>query len=201
MVEPIVRRTPVWLKPLVEYGPLAAFFIAYQLKGLMPATGVLVGVTILATLVWVISERRIPWLPVITAAVVGLFGGLTLYFQDDTFIKIKPTVVETFMGLGLLGGAARDKWFLKSLLSKSVSLEDRGWRILTYRFAVFFLILAVANELVWRTQPEQIWVNFKVFGLSIATFLFTACQFPLFKRYGIEEVAEKDEAGEKAAGE
>jgi intracellular septation protein len=183
-----VSRYP-WLKPATEYGPLVVFFASYWIWGLIPATGALVAVTLAATLLSVIVERRIPWMPVVTAAAVGIFGGLTLIFQDETFIKMKPTILQTLMALALLGGALVDKWFLKMMLSQGLALQDKGWQILTYRFAGLLLVGAVLNEIVWRTQSDDVWVSFKVFGLMGLTFVFMLAQAPLINRYRIPEKA------------
>ena len=176
-----------WLKPATEYGPLIVFFAVYWIWGLMPATGALVATTVLATMLSVVVERRIPWMPVLTAVVVGVFGGLTLIFNDDMFIKIKPTIVQALMALVLLGGALFDRWFLKSMMGQALAMQDRGWKLLTYRFVGLLLAGAVLNEIVWRTQSNDFWVSFKVFGLMGLTFVFMIAQAPLINRYRIPE--------------
>ncbi len=188
----IQRTAPKWLKPAVEYGPLAAFFIAYMVYGLMPATGVLLAATALGLCLSLVFARRVPWMPLITAVVVGVFGGLTLWFNDDTFIKMKPTIVQALFSVVLLGGLAVGRPLLKLLLGAAWPMDDRGWRRLTLRYGLFFAAMAALNEVVWRTQSTDFWVTFKVFGLIALTLLFALAQAPLMMRH---------HDAEKAAGE
>lgn len=178
-----------WLRPLTEWGPLIAFFAAYWASGLIPATGVLVVVTIAATLLTLVLERRVPWMPVFTAVAVGIFGGLTLIFQDDVFIKMKPTIAQALIALVLLGGLAAGRLFLRNLLGRGIAMTERGWYLLTWRFAGLLIVGAALNEIVWRTQSDDFWVTFKVFGLTGLTLVFMLAQVPLFRRY---EMKEKD---------
>lgn len=183
------RASNGWVKPVTDYGPLAAFFIAYSIYDLLTATAALMAATVVALALSLAIERRVPMLPLITAAVVGLFGGLTLYFNDETFIKLKPTIVQGLMSAILLGGLAFGKPLLKPLMNATWPMDDTGWRRLTFRFAVFFAAMAVLNEVVWRTQSTDLWVTFKVFGLMGLTFLFGMCQMPLLNRHAIEQAA------------
>jgi intracellular septation protein len=125
----------------------------------------------------------VPLLPLITAIVVGVFGGLTLWLEDETFIKMKPTIVNALIAGVLIGGLAFGKPLLKHVLGAAWHMNEVGWRVLTGRFAAFFVLLACLNELVWRTQSTDFWVNFKVFGLIGLTFLFVLAQIPLINRY------------------
>ena len=177
------RSTPKWLKPTTEYGPLAAFFVAYLVYGLMPATAVLIAVTLVALAVSLAFERRMPWMPVITAALVGLFGGLTLWFEDETFIKMKPTVVQAMFSVVLLGGLAVGRPLLKLVIGAAWPMDDLGWRRLTLRYGLFFAAMAGLNEAVWRTQSTDVWVAFKVFGLLGLTLAFALAQAPLMSRH------------------
>jgi intracellular septation protein len=180
----IVTQTPRWLRPAVDYGPLAAFFLTYLLYGLMAATAVVVGASLAAlAAAWAI-ERRVPMIPLITAAVVAIFGGLTLWLQDETFIKMKPTIVQALFAAILLGGLAFGRPLLKPLLGAMMPpMSDRAWRGFTLRYALFFAAMALLNEVVWRTQSTDFWVSFKVFGLPVLTILFIVSQLPFLNRH------------------
>ena len=180
----IVRQPPRWLRPAVDYGPLAAFFLTYTLYGLMAATAVVVVASVAALgAAWAI-ERRVPLIPLVTAAVVAVFGGLTLWLQDETFIKMKPTIVQALFAAVLLGGLAFRRPLLKPLLGTMMPpMSDRAWGQLTLRYALFFVGMALLNELVWRTQSTDFWVNFKVFGLPVLTILFVISQMPFLNRH------------------
>ena len=140
------RPAPKWLKPTVEYGPLAAFFLAYVGYGLMPATGVLLATTAVALALSLAFERRLPWMPLITALLVGIFGGLTLWFEDETFIKMKPTVVQAMFSAVLLGGLAFGRPLLKFVLGAAWPMDETGWRRLTLRYGVFFAAMALPER-------------------------------------------------------
>ena len=126
-------------------------------------------------------------MPTLGAGIVLIFGGLTIYFNDETFIKMKPTIINAVFAIILYGGIILKKPLLKYLLGAALKLEDQGWKILTQRWIAFFIALAILNEIVWRTQSTDIWVNFKVFAILPITFIFTMTQFPLIKKYQIEE--------------
>jgi intracellular septation protein len=177
------EQAPRWLKPAVDYGPLAAFFASYLAFGLMAATAALIAVSLVALpLAWLL-ERRVPLVPLITAAIVALFGGLTLWLQDETFIKMKPTIVQAVFAAVLLGGLAFGRPLLKPLLGAVMPpMSDRAWRQLTLRYALLFVAMAGLNELVWRTQSTDFWVTFKVFGLPGLTILFVLAQIPFVGR-------------------
>lgn len=186
----MTENSPAWLKPALEYVPLAAFFVAYLAYGLMPATAVLLVATALTLLVSLVTTRRVPMMPLITAAIVAVFGGLTLWLNDATFIKMKPTIVQALFAVVLLGGVLIGRQPLKPLFGHVWNLDERGWRILTLRFAVFFAAMAGLNELVWRTQSTELWVNFKVFGILALTFAFSMAQIALINRHTLPEPAE-----------
>ena len=183
------RASTGWVKPVTDYGPLLAFFITYSFYDLLTATAALMAATAVALVLALAIVRRVPMLPLITAAVVGLFGGLTLYFNDETFIKLKPTIVQALMSAILFGGLAFGKPLLKPLMNATWPMDDTGWRRLTVRFAMFFAAMAVLNEIVWRTQSTDFWVTFKVFGLMGLTFLFGMCQMPLLNRHSTADAA------------
>ena len=171
-----------WLKPLTDYAPLAAFLAGYLTGDLMQATVWLMIATAIAVVVLFAVERRVPWMPLATAAIVGVFGGLTLWLQDETFIKMKPTIIQTLFAAILLGGLAFGRPLLKPLFGAMWTLSDGGWRTLTFRYGLFFLAMAALNEVVWRTQSTDFWVNFKVFGLIGLTMAFALSQAPLILR-------------------
>jgi intracellular septation protein len=174
---------PRWLKPAVDYGPLAVFFVTYVTLGLMAATGALIAASLLALLAAWVLERRVPVIPLVTTAIVAIFGGLTLWLQDETFIKMKPTIVQALFALILLGGLALRRPLLKTLLGAMMPpMSDAAWRQFTLRYALFFVAMAALNEIVWRTQSTDVWVTFKVFGLSGLTFLFILSQIPFVGR-------------------
>ena len=180
------KQTPGWLRLVVEYGPIAAFFIAYSIADLFVATASIMVATALALALSYIMERRIPMMPLITAGIIGVFGGLTLWLQDETFIKMKPTIIQVIIGTVLYSGLLTKRLFLKSLMGAAWHITDEGWRVLTVRFALFFFLMGALNEVVWRTQSTDLWVNFKVFGLMGLTIVFILTQLPLLKRFAIE---------------
>lgn len=181
------------MKPVADYGPLAAFFIAYLLGGLYVATGALMIATVIAVLLALIYERRVPAAPVVTAVIVMIFGGLTLWLQDERFIKMKPTIIQALFAAALFGGLLLRRPLLKPLLQAAWSLTDEGWHALTMRFAFFFATMAVLNEVVWRSVSTDMWVNFKIFGILLLTILFTFAQVPLIARHQLDaEEGESD---------
>ena len=135
--------------------------------------------TILALILSYAVERRIPIMPLITAGIVGIFGGLTLWLNDETFIKMKPTIIQIIFGLVLVGGLLVNRLLLKSLMGSTWQMTDEGWRVLTLRFSFFFFLSATLNEVIWRTQSTDFWVNFKVFGIMGLTIFFIVTQLPL----------------------
>jgi intracellular septation protein len=178
---------PRWLKPVVDYTPLVAFFIAYLIKGLFVATGALMAATVIVVILSLALERRVPVMPLVTAGIVMVFGGLTLWFNDERFIKMKPTIVQALFSVALFGGLLFRKPLLKSVLGNAWQLTDRGWNQLTLRFAIFFAAMAVLNEIVWRSVSTDLWVDFKIFGILLLTFIFTAFQVPLITRHQLPE--------------
>jgi intracellular septation protein len=179
-----------WVKPLSDYGPIVVFFAAYLGWDLLVATAALMAATAVALAVSLAVNKRVPLMPLITAGVVGVFGGLTLALNDDTFIKLKPTIVQALIGAVLLGGLLFDKALLKPVMGTAWLMDDAGWRKLTRNFGLFFLVMAVANEIVWRTQTTDFWVTFKVFGIMAMTFAFSMTQIPILNRHRVEEEAE-----------
>ncbi len=182
-IMPEEKSPPDWLKPSVEYGPIAIFFVAFNLADLFVATAAIMIATTLALALSYVVERRVPMMPLITAALVGIFGGLTLWLNDETFIKMKPTIIQAIFGSVLFVGLLANRLFLKSLMGSVWHMTDKGWKILTMRFSVFFYLSAILNEAIWRTQSIDFWVNFKVFGLTGLTITFVVSQLPLLKRF------------------
>lgn len=174
-------------KLLIDIGPLAVFFIFYLRSDLKSAIIPLMIATIIAVLFSYIMEKKIPIMPTVGAFIILIFGGLTIYFDNEVFFKMKPTIINLLFALILYGGVIVKKPLLKFLLGAAIKLEDEGWKILTQRWISFFIALAIINEIVWRTQSTDIWVNFKVFGILPITFIFTMTQFPLIKKYQIED--------------
>ena len=174
-------------KLLIDIGPLAVFFIFYTRSGLQASILPFMVATVIAVLFSYILEKKIPIMPTVGAGIVLLFGGLTIYFDNDIFFKMKPTIINILFAAILYGGILINKPLLKYLLGAALKLEETGWKILTQRWIGFFIALAILNEIVWRTQSTDVWVNFKVFGILPITFIFTMTQFPLIKKYQIED--------------
>lgn len=177
------QKAPGWVRPVVDYGPLVAFVVAYWRFDLFVATGALMAATAVALVLSLVVARRVPVMPLVTAAVVGVFGGLTLWLNDETFIKMKPTIIQAVFAVLLLGGLVFGRSLLKPLLGASWPMDESGWRRLTFRFGLFFAAMAVLNEIVWRTQSTDVWVAFKVFGIMALTFVFMLTQLPLMQRH------------------
>jgi intracellular septation protein len=172
-----------WLRPTLDYGPLAVFFVTYVASDLMAATGAIIFASLAALILAWAVERRVPLIPVVTTMLIVVFGGLTLWLQDETFIKMKPTIVQLLFAAILLGGLMRGRSLLKLLLGAALpSMSDAAWRQLTLRYALFFVVMAALNEAVWRTQSTDFWVSFKVFGLTGLTLLFILSQLPFLGR-------------------
>ena len=179
-----------FLKFLTDFGPLIIFFYYYYDSGkdLKVAIPPFIIATIIALLIVWILEKKIPKMPLVGGILITLFGGLTIYFNNPIFIYIKPTIINILFGLALIFGRYfTNEPVLKKLMSKSISLTDTGWEILNKRWIYFFFALAILNEAVWRTQSEEFWVNFKVWGLLPITFIFTAFQIGLINKHKINE--------------
>jgi len=178
------------LKFITDFGPLLIFFFFYydSNKDLKVAIPPFIIATIISLVVVWFLEKKIPMVPLLGGVLITFFGGLTIYFDNPVFIYIKPTIINLLFGLALLFG----KYFtnepiLKKMLGKSIALTNEGWEILNKRWMLFFFALAILNELVWRTQSEEFWVNFKVWGLLPITFIFTAFQVSIITKYKIDE--------------
>tara|TARA_Y100000590_G_scaffold65936_1_gene71294 strand:- start:2750 stop:3301 length:552 start_codon:yes stop_codon:yes gene_type:complete len=178
------------IKFVTDFGPLLIFFLFYYNSGkdLKVAIPPLIIATILSIIIIWLLEKKIPMVPLLSGILISFFGGLTIYFNNPIFIYIKPTIINILFGLALLFGNYFTKEpILKKILGKSIPLADEGWKILNNRWMFFFFGLALLNEIVWRTQSEEFWVNFKVWGILPITFVFTAFQIGLITKYKINE--------------
>ena len=173
------------LRLAMDLGPLLVFFLAYRFSGLMAATAALIVFTLISLAITYLWEKRVAAMPLVSGVAVAVFGGLTLWLQDELFIKVKPTLVNLLFASILLVGGAFNKPMLKYVFEAAFQLTEEGWKILSRRWGIFFIALAILNEVIWRNFSVDFWVNFKVFGMFTCTLLFTACQIPLIKRYSV----------------
>ena len=171
------------IKLLVELGPLVVFFVGNSRFGIFWGTGAFMIATIISLAVSRAVLGRIPTMPLVTGLFVMVFGGLTLWLQDDHFIKIKPTIVNAIFAAILFGGLATGRTFLKIVFGDVMRLTEDGWRQLTIRWGTFFVVLALLNELIWRNFSTDFWVSFKVFGIMPLTMAFAVAQVGLLKRH------------------
>ena len=177
-----------FLKFIADFGPLLIFFTVYYKSGnnLSVAIPPLIIATIVAVVVVYFIEKKIPYVPLIGGIVISLFGGLTLYFNNPVFLYMKPTIINIIFAIMLVSGKIFfNKNFLKFFFKTAFQLDEIGWDKLNFRWAYFFIFLALVNEIVWRTQPEATWVNFKVWGMLPLTFVFTAFQIPMINKHKI----------------
>jgi intracellular septation protein len=182
------------LKLALDIGPLVLFFAVNARAGIFAGTGVFMAAVLIALAVSYALTKRLPVMPVVSAIIVVLFGGLTLAFQDETFIKLKPTIIYVLFGAALLGGLVARQPLLSIVFDSMFHLTEEGWRKLTVRWVVFFFALAVLNEVVWRTQSTDFWVSFKLFGFVPLTFAFAALQYPLLMKYAAPAPENPDRA-------
>ena len=181
-------------KPIIkfatDFGPLLIFFIIYfggenDLKVAIPP---FIIATLIALVVVYFLEKRIPMMPLLSGVIITLFGGLTLYFDNKIFFYMKPTIINLlFAAVLFFGKYFTQKPLLKIFFQNAFNLKDEGWKKLNYRWIGFFLFVAILNEIIWRTQTEAFWVNFKVWGLLPITILFTISTFPIMKKYKLEK--------------
>jgi intracellular septation protein len=186
-------------KLATELGPLLVFFFANGRYNLFIATGAFMVAVIVAMVASYVVTRHVPMMAIVTAVVVIVFGTLTLLLHDETFIKMKPTIVYTLFAAILGGGLLFGRSFIAIMFDQMFNLTPQGWRVLTLRWAFWFLAMAVLNEIIWRTQSTDFWVAFKVFGMVPLTMLFAVTQMPLIKRYRLEPASL--EASEADAGD
>ena len=177
-----------FLKFIADFGPLLIFFTIYYKSGnnLSVAIPPLIISTIIAVATIYLLEKKIPYIPLVGGIVISLFGGLTLYFNNPVFLYMKPTIVNIIFAITLIVGKTFfNKNFLKFFFKTAFQLDELGWTKLNNRWAYFFIFLAILNEIVWRTQPESTWVNFKVWGILPLTFIFTALQLSTINKHKI----------------
>jgi intracellular septation protein len=176
-----------WLKLTLDVGPLILFFVANARAGIFVATAAFMAAVVVALAVSYALIRRFPVMTVVSTVIVVVFGGLTLLLHDDLFIKLKPTIIYLLFASVLVGGLILRKPLLETVFDSVFHLTEDGWRILTMRWTIFFFLLAIANEIVWRTQTTDFWVSFKLFAVVPATFVFAALQYPLMTKYAVPE--------------
>lgn len=210
MVELPHKESPS-LKTYLDLGPVIIFFVSYFVVGkiypaphgqpsqpaIMWATGIFMAMTLVSLIASYLIEKKIHLVPLITAGAVLVFGGLTIALHDPRFIKIKPTIIYILFAAILLTGWALRKPFIKHVFRGQLHLSDQGWRVLTLRFGLFFIVAAILNEAVWRNFSFDFWITYKVWGMTALTFVFTALQMMFVSRYHIDPPA-PDEPGEPA---
>lgn len=172
-----------WIKLALDFGPLIVFFTAFKLGDLFVATGVFMAASIIAMIVSKLVFGKIAAMLKFNVVVVMIMGGLTLYLQDETFVKMKLTIINSVMALILLFGLMRDKLYLKMVMEMAIEMDDTGWRIFSRNWIIYMLLMAGINEIIWRTQSTDFWVNFKTFGYMGATMVFMIGHAPLFMKY------------------
>jgi intracellular septation protein len=170
----------------LDLGPLIIFFAGFKYLGIFGATAAFMAAVLLSLCVGFVLEKRLSPMPLFTAVLVMIFGGLTLYLKNDMFIKMKPTVLYFFFGATLIGGLWFKRLFIKYVFAQAFELDETGWRQLTWRWGTFFLVLAVLNEAVWRNASTATWVSFKVWGIIPLIFLFALAQTPFVMKHHIE---------------
>ena len=175
-----------FIKFIADFGPLLIFFTIYYKSGnnLSVAIPPLIIATIIAVVAIYFLEKKIPYIPLVGGVIISLFGGLTLYFNNPVFLYMKPTIINVIFAVTLIiGKTFFNRNFLEFFFKAAFQLDELGWNKLNNRWAYFFIFLAILNEIIWRTQPETTWVNFKVWGILPLTVLFTAFQLPLIQKF------------------
>jgi len=186
-----------FLRLAIEAGPLVVFFVTNGQAGIFAATGAFMAATVVALALNYAIERRLPTMPLVSGLFVMAFGGLTLWLESELFIKLKPTIVNLLFSAILLGGLALGRPLLKPLFGAALQLNEDGWRALTLRWGLFFIVLAALNEVVWRSFSTDFWVSFKLFGIMPLTIVFALSQVPLINRTQLpDETEETDETAE-----
>ena len=188
------------LKIFLEFGPIIVFFISYKyapvqgigqgdesLERIIFATKIFIPTILFSLLIGYFQTKEFARMPLFTAIIVLIFGGLTIWLRDEMFIKMKPTIIYLVFAVLLTVGLLRGQSYLQSLMSVALPMEDKGWMIITKRFALFFVMLAILNEVIWRMLPTDTWVSFKTFGLPVLTFIFFFMQAGVIQKYRLDE--------------
>lgn len=179
----IAEKPAGWIKPLIEFGSLISFFVAFRIGGIYAATATFMiahPLSMLAAKKWLGHIAKVQWF---TLVVVLLMGGLTLWLKDETFVKMKLTVINGIFASILLFGLLTGRLFIKSLMESAIDMPDAGWRMMTRNFIGFLASMAVVNELIWRNFSTELWVNFKTFGYMGAMLVFMIAQAPFLAKY------------------
>ncbi|RYX90041.1 MAG: septation protein A [Bradyrhizobiaceae bacterium] len=184
-------------KLATELGPLIVFFVANAKFGLFAATGAFMVAIVAAMIASYVVVKHVPIMAIVTAFVVLVFGGLTLWLHDETFIKVKPTIIYSLFAVVLGGGLLFGRSFIAIMFDQVFNLTPEGWRALTLRWTVFFAAMAVLNEVIWRTQSTDFWVTFKAFGVIPLTMAFAVAQMPLVKRYSVAPASLAESAADE----
>lgn len=188
------KATSPWVKLAIDFGPLIVFFLSFKLGDMFVATGAFMVASVVAMIASRVLTGQIAPMLKVTFVIVMVMGGLTLYLQDETFVKMKLTVINTLFAVVLLGGLLTGRLYIKMVMELAFEMDDDGWRKLTRNYVIFLTVMAVLNELIWRTQSDDFWVNFKTFGYMGATFVFILAQMPMLMKY----MPDEDEDGGKA---
>ena len=173
-------------RTLIDLGPLIVFFSANYLYGIMVGTAALMVATTIVIIITFCVERTIPPMPTVTCILVMVFGGLTLYFDNEVFIKVKPTIVNLLFASALIVGLLLKRNFLKVLLSRVMQLSDHGWRVMSQLWIIMFVSLAIINEILWRSVDTDTWVTFKAFGIPIIVLIFSVFMSPVVRKHQIK---------------
>ena len=176
------------MKQLFEFLPLIVFFAVYYKsdKDLYISIAAVIVATLISLIGLYIKERKISTMMLVSTVILVIFGGLSLFFKNEIFFKMKPTIINALFAIALIISTYLNKPILKMMLNSSIKLKDQGWTMLNKMWTGYFIFLAVLNEIVWRNYPTDVWVNFKVFGIMGVTIAFTIVQIPLLKKYFIE---------------
>ena len=193
-VEPQSAQPALVPKLAIELGPLLVFFAGNAVGGIYAGTAAFMVATVISLAVARFRYHKIPIMPLISGVIVFVFGGLTLYLHNETFIKLKPTIVYSMFAILLLAGLLLRKPVLELLFGPVFTLTEQGWRKLTLRWTLFFIAMAIVNEIVWRNFSTDAWVSFKAFGFLPLTFLFAVAQVPLLQRHGESPRDEADDS-------
>jgi intracellular septation protein len=181
------KATSPWVKLAIDFGPLIVFFLSFKLGDMFVATGAFMVASVIAMIASRVLTGHIAPMLKVTFVIVMVMGGLTLYLQDETFVKMKLTVINSLFAIVLLGGMLTGRLYIKMIMELAFEMDEEGWRKFTRNYVIFLVVMAVLNELIWRTQSDAFWVNFKTFGYMGATFIFILAQMPMLMKYMPDE--------------